>query len=108
MFPISDSNLVIRTRPFINITFICLCAAVFIYELVLGELGRLIFFYQFGLIPAELVHGANYDSLVIPGGTLSVITPISNWITMFTSMFIHGDWMHFATNMLFYGYLAII
>jgi membrane associated rhomboid family serine protease len=101
MFPISDSNIIRRSRPFINISIISLCAAVFIYELVLGDLGRAIFFYQFGLIPAELAHGANFESIVIPGGTLSVATPISNWATMFTSMFIHGDWMHFATNMLF-------
>ena len=101
MFPISDSDLITRSRPIVNWALIGLCAAVFLYELVIGELGRLIFFYQFGLIPAELSQGISYDSLLTPAGVLDIGSPIPNWATMFTSMFLHGDWMHFATNMLF-------
>ena len=101
MFPISDSDLTTRGRPIINLTLIGLCAAVFIYELVIGSSGRLIFFYQFGLIPAELAHGINFDTLRTPAGAFNIVSPIPNWATMFTSMFIHGDWMHFAFNMLF-------
>jgi len=101
MFPISDSDLFTRSRPVINLTLIGICAAVFIYELVIGATGRLAFFYQFGLIPSELTHGINYDTLTTPIGNLSINSPIPNWITLFTSMFIHGDWMHFMANMLF-------
>ncbi len=102
MFPISDSDLKTRSRPFVNVTLIALCAAVFIYELVIGESQRLIFFYQFGLIPKELTHGIDYGWLATPTGELvDISTPVANWATMFTSMFIHGDWMHFAVNMLF-------
>ena len=77
------------------------CAAVFIYELSIGASDRFTFFYQFGLIPAELAHGFNYDFLVMPEGTFDIASPVPNWATMFTSMFIHGDWMHFGFNMLF-------
>lgn len=101
MFPISDSDLTTRTRPMVNLTMIGLCAAVFIYELTIGELGRVIFFYQFGVIPAELVHGLNLAMLETPAGNFNIDSPIPAWMTMFTSMFIHGDWMHFAVNMLF-------
>ena len=64
-------------------------------------MGRVIFFYQFGVIPAELVHGLKLDSLRTPSGTFDITSPIPAWMTIFTSMFIHGDWMHFAANMLY-------
>ncbi len=101
MFPISDGDLTTRTRPVVNLTMIGLCAAVFIYELTIGELGRVIFFYQFGVIPAELVHGLNLAMLKTPAGNFNIDSPIPAWMTVFTSMFIHGDWLHFAVNMLF-------
>ena len=101
MYPLTDSDLTAHSRPVINLTLIGLCTIVFVYELVIGSSGRFIFFYQFGLIPAELAHGINYESLVTPAGTFDITSPIPNWATMFTSMFIHGDWMHFAFNMLF-------
>jgi len=102
MFPISDSELKRHRRPIVNITLIVLCAGVFIYELVMGSSERDIFFYQFGLIPDELAHGVNYTYGVMPDATsVDITTPLSNWLTLFTSMFIHGDWMHFAVNMLF-------
>ncbi len=101
MFPISDGDLTTRTHPIVNLTMIGLCAAVFIYELIIGEMGRFIFFYQFGVIPAELVHGLNLAMLKTPAGNFNIDSPIPAWMTMFTSMFIHGDWMHFAVNMLF-------
>jgi len=77
-----------------------ICAAVFIYELAIGSEAEL-FFYRFGLIPAELAHGADFRVLVMPGATFDITSPIPNWATLFTAMFIHGDWMHFAFNMLF-------
>lgn len=101
MLPLSDSDLITRSRPIINLTLIGLCTAVFIYELVIGPLPRVAFFYQFGLIPAELAHGISYSTLRTPAGTFNVISPIPTWATIFTSMFIHGNWMHFAVNMLF-------
>lgn len=101
MFPISDSDLKTRKRPVVNVTIIAICIIVFIYELVIGESGRIVLFHQFGLIPAELAHGVDYELLMTSTGTLDIASPVPNWATMFTSMFIHGDWMHCAVNMLF-------
>ncbi|MFC1870866.1 rhomboid family intramembrane serine protease [Chloroflexota bacterium] len=101
VFPVSDSDVKNRRLPFVNVTIIAFCAAVFIYELIIGDAGRFVFFYQFGLIPAELVHGISYDSLITPQGTFDITSPIPNLATMFSSMFLHGDWMHFASNMLY-------
>jgi membrane associated rhomboid family serine protease len=45
----------------------------------------------FGLRPAEILHGA----------VLAPETPGPVWITFFTSMFMHGGWLHIAGNMLY-------
>lgn len=101
MFPISDSDLRRRSFPFVNVTLIAACAVVFIYELTLSGISQDIFFYRFGLIPDELVGGRDYELLRTFHGYEGIATPGSNWITLFTSMFIHGNWMHFLGNMLF-------
>ncbi len=101
MFPISDSDLRTSRRPYVNVTIIVACALVFIYELVIGELNQSIFFYKFGLIPTEIAHGFDFGILETYGGTHDIATPIPNWATMFTSMFLHGGWLHFGSNMLF-------
>jgi membrane associated rhomboid family serine protease len=101
MFPISDSDLKTRSRPYVNVTIIILCALAFVYELAIGELEQSILFYKFGVIPNELVHDINYTVWPTSIGDFNIETPVSNWITMFTSMFLHGDWLHFGVNMLF-------
>jgi membrane associated rhomboid family serine protease len=101
MLPLSDSDLKTRSRPIVNLTLIGICAVVLFYELAIGASDREIFFYKFGLIPAELTHGFNYQLLRAPNGIFDISTPIPNWMTLFTSIFIHGDWLHFAGNMLF-------
>jgi membrane associated rhomboid family serine protease len=81
MFPLRDT---VRARsfPFINIALIGFNVLVFLFENYLGStrLDRLI--ELFGLIPAEL----------------SLFQP-QTWITLFTSMFIHGSWFHLISNM---------
>jgi len=120
MLPFSDGELKTRSFPTVNVSLIVVCTLVFIYELTLGGLDRDIFFFQFGLIPAELTKsldfswlsslglltnehliGENIKSLEASGYIIDVDSPISNYVTLFTSMFIHGDWMHFIGNMLF-------
>ena len=102
MFPISDSDLKTHRRPYVNVTIIILCAIVFIYELVIGDREQTILFFKFGAIANELAHGVDYGLWeTAPKEYVNIATPISNWTTMFTSMFLHGDWLHFGINMLF-------
>ncbi|MFO8101173.1 MAG: rhomboid family intramembrane serine protease [Dehalococcoidia bacterium] len=101
MFPITDSDLKRSSFPFVNIGLIVACAAVFIYELTLGGMSRDAFFYQFGLIPNELFHGISYEVLSTGTEQVDIESPVPTWATIFTSMFVHGDWMHFLFNMLF-------
>jgi membrane associated rhomboid family serine protease len=119
MLPISDGELKTLTFPIVNISLIVVCTLVFIYELTLGGIDKDIFFFQFGLIPAELTRDislrwlqvvgpippllleANPSLLESLGYYANIDSPIPSWATMFTSMFIHGGWMHFIGNMLF-------
>ncbi len=120
MLPFSDSDLKRNSFPYINISLIVICTSVFFYELLLGEFDTNLFFLKFGLIPSELVEGVNYSwlsnqglftngqlvgenikVLEAQGYIVNIESPIPAWATMFTSMFIHGGWMHFIGNMLF-------
>ena len=120
MIPINDSDLKRDTFPFVNISIIIACTAVFIYELTLGGLSKDVFFYQFGLIPHELFKGVDFSWLSSQGlltaeqlagentalleqqgYIIDIQSPVPTWATMFTSMFVHGDWMHFLFNMIF-------
>ena len=81
MIPLYDT---IRPRqfPFINWVLILSNAAIFWYELQLGEAALQNFIFTWGLIPAEL--SAN---------------PNGEWRTIFSSMFLHGGWFHILSNM---------
>ncbi|MBX2867119.1 MAG: rhomboid family intramembrane serine protease [Acidiferrobacterales bacterium] len=52
---------------------------------------------QFGAIPGSLVGSISYDT------SAELICPPTNqsWITVFTSMFMHGGWFHLIGNMWF-------
>jgi membrane associated rhomboid family serine protease len=81
MIPLYDT---IRARqfPFINWLLILSNAAVFWYELQLGESALDGFIFTWGLIPAELMTNPNGE-----------------WRTIFSSMFLHGGWFHLMSNM---------
>lgn len=81
MIPLYDT---IRPRrfPFINWLLILANAAVFWYELQLGENALQRFIFTWGLIPAELISN-----------------PQKEWLTVFTAMFLHGGWFHIISNM---------
>lgn len=111
MLPISDSDLQRRSFPYVNISIIVICTLVFLYELFVADQDS--FFYQFGLVPIELTQGIDLEFICgntiywdTPPGFSSALcddihTSSGNWTTMFSSMFMHGDIMHFAGNMLF-------
>jgi membrane associated rhomboid family serine protease len=66
-----------RTTPYTTITLIVLNAVVFLYQLTLGEQVNDFILY-FGLLPAAF-----------------------SWVAVFTSMFVHGGFLHVGGNMLY-------
>jgi membrane associated rhomboid family serine protease len=82
MFPIGDENRGIRSRPYVTYGILALNIVVFLYQLTLTQPDLERFFTDWGAVPAEISHG-------------------DNLITLITSMFMHGGWLHIAGNMLF-------
>lgn len=85
MLPLKD-NVQSEKIPFVNYALIALNVLAFFYELALGQ-GLNDFIYHFGLVPSWVtagVYGPRYE--ILP---------------FFTSMFLHGGWMHIIGNMLF-------
>src|SRR5215216_6346496 len=109
VFPLYDDNADRTTTPLVNYGIIALNIFVFV---VLQKLGSDTgFTYSFSTVPAEILQGTDIvtparvlehpvtgQRLLVPG--LSE-TPLSVYLTLFTSMFMHGGIAHIAGNMLF-------
>jgi membrane associated rhomboid family serine protease len=80
MFPIGDDNTQERTFPVVTYVLIALNVLFFLVELSGGDE----FIKQWAFIPARFS-----------------AAPGSNAVTILTSMFMHGGWMHLFGNMLF-------
>ena len=80
MFPIGDDDSAERTVPVVTYALIALNVLVFFLELSGGEP----FIERWSVVPRRLTQN--------PGG---------DFITVFTSMFMHGGWLHLGGNMLY-------
>ena len=87
MIPLSDENRTRRT-PVVSYALLGAIVLAFLWQLQAGNAAV----YAFGLIPARLVHGA----LLPPQ-----LEWAPAWATVFTSMFLHGGWMHLGGNLLY-------
>jgi membrane associated rhomboid family serine protease len=90
MFPLRDDNPVSIT-PVLTVALIAVNVLIFMYQVSLGP-GVEAFVYQYGSIPA-VVLGTRH----LPEG-LSAVPP---HLSLITSMFLHGGFMHLLGNMLF-------
>ncbi len=91
VIPIRDENPT-RRRSFVTLGVIGANVAVFVYQISLSPRAGERFAYGFGMIPALLFGEAELDP--------SIPAPAS-WLTILTSMFLHGGLMHVAGNMLY-------
>src|SRR5690606_19089615 len=89
--PIRDDNPHTVT-PFVNYAMLATCIAVFLWQVSLGGQRGQIAVLAYGFTPAHL-----FGRSVPPDGLPS----IPSTLTIFTSMFMHGGWMHLAGNMLY-------
>lgn len=93
MIPIKDYPGERRTFPWVMLTIVLVNVLVFIFELGVGDtdsLDRL--FLSAGIVPVEFTRG------VVVGPPPPFNMP---WVTLFTSMFLHGGLLHIASNMLY-------
>ena len=102
MFPIRDENPTIRTSV---ATFVIIAANVAVWILIQGlgsepTLAKSV--CQFGAIPGELLGTVRAGTRIPIGpGLACVLDGNPNWITVVTSMFMHGGWFHLLGNMWF-------
>lgn len=89
MFPLKDDNPT-HHPPILTIGLIAANVFVFLYQLTQGPAVEQ-FIWRFGFIPYELTHSAE----LTPSASFPVIG------SMFTSMFLHGGFMHLVGNMLY-------
>jgi membrane associated rhomboid family serine protease len=111
IFPLGDDNLDRRSVPVVNVVLIAINVIVFVFFQGMGTNDK--FTMAFSTVPAEIVSGTDLvtedrveqvptiegpQKVKIPG---LEPTPISVYLTLLTSMFMHGGIMHLAGNMWF-------
>ncbi len=109
LFPIGDDNRDRTITPFINYLLILVNIFVFVYFQDFGENEK--FTYKFSTVPEEIITGkdivtgeetyenpATGERFTMPG---LGATPITVYITLLTSIFMHGGFAHIFGNMLF-------
>jgi rhomboid family protein len=108
MFPIGDENERGHGPAFVTLAIIGLNVLVFLLLQGAGASQEgADFTYGFSAIPYEIVNGVDLtapEQIRIDGQTVEIPQepgPDPIWLTLFTSMFMHGSWLHLAGNMLF-------
>ena len=76
--PLRDISRRPAHRPFVTVAIIAINVFVFVLELLGGDA----FVQQWSVVPATIVAG-------------------QHWVTILTAMFMHGGWMHIIGNMVF-------
>ena len=91
MIPLRDDN-PSSTTPTVTIALIITCVVVFMWQFSLGPVRGQQIIYSLGVIPAVLLGQGQLHP------DLAIVPPA---LTMLTSMFMHGGWMHLIGNMLY-------
>jgi membrane associated rhomboid family serine protease len=109
VLPLYDDNTDRQITPWVNYAFIALNIFVFVVLQGIGTNEQ--FTYAFSTVPQEILTGHD----IVTAGRVAVDpvsgqrfllpglgeTPFSVYVTLFTSMFMHGGIAHIAGNMLF-------
>jgi membrane associated rhomboid family serine protease len=105
MFPLFDENEPGHGVAWVTFALIAINIAVFLLLQEAG--GDNAFTYGFSTVPFEITHGVDLlrPTQVTVGGETGLIPqapgPDPIYLTLLTSMFMHGGWLHLGGNMLF-------
>src|SRR5216110_1865769 len=109
LFPIADENIGCRPTPVVNYLLILVNVLVFVFLQGFGTNEK--FTSAFSTVPAEIITGkdiATRDRILVQPFTGQRMempglqpTPIPVYLTLITSMFMHGGFAHIFFNMLF-------
>ncbi|MEO0843883.1 MAG: rhomboid family intramembrane serine protease, partial [Cyanobacteria bacterium J06643_5] len=91
MFPLYDENPT-RITPYVTYGLIGINILVFLHQLSLSGPQLNQFFQLYAVVPRQL-------SISFAGGTVG--QPVAEWVTLFSSQFLHGGWWHLIGNMVY-------
>ena len=89
MLPIRD-NLQPQRVPWVTYGLIVLNTLIFAYQLGLPDYALERLYMLYGIVPARLSD---------PSWAYWQGFPAGGWLTLLTSMFLHGGWLHYLANM---------
>lgn len=90
VFPIGDDDSQLRGRHhLVTLALIVANVIVWLVQLSQGDIER--FVNMWSVVPLEYSRGADIPPEI----------PLPFWSTLFSSMFMHGSWMHLLGNMLY-------
>lgn len=93
LLPLHDDNPLRHIRfGYWTAGFIAACVLVFGYQALLPEREGMRFVFAYGAIPSVI-----FGRVALP----PELGSIPGWLSLITSMFLHGGFMHLAGNMLF-------
>jgi len=103
VIPIGDEDNAPPGFPVINVLLIAINLAVFLYQLVNPD-----FTNGYSAVPVEITTGRDLVGqfpITLPDGSMALVDeargPSPIWLTLISSMFMHGGWTHIGGNMLF-------
>jgi membrane associated rhomboid family serine protease len=112
MFPLRD-NIPSRTVPVITYSLIALCGSAFLLQILAGSKNELLI-ERFAMIPMRIAEPEDPILISTPEIVQTPIGPsqammvrellpaaVPEWLTLFTSMFLHGGWLHLLGNLWF-------
>jgi rhomboid family protein len=107
MFPLWD-DVPAQRVPVVNYAIIAFCVLAFLMQLGAPDDDESIV-REFGMIPVRLTHPEEKRALLqgrdseghLVREEISLESPVSPWLTLLTSMFLHGGLMHLVGNMWF-------
>ena len=91
MIPLHDDNPTTIT-PIVTIAFIVVCVLVFLYQVSLPDDAGELFVFQYGAIPSVV-----FGQAALP----AEMSEFPATLSLLTSMFLHGGWLHLIGNMLY-------
>lgn len=84
MIPIRDLNPT-RSTPWVTWLIMLACALVFLWQSLLPDAASRDFVFTYGLVPQRV----------------TLVSDFGAWVSFFTSMFMHGGWLHILGNLWF-------
>jgi membrane associated rhomboid family serine protease len=89
MIPLRDA-IPAQSFPAVTVLLITLNVLAFLYELSLGK-ALDVFIMQYGAVPLRFILAGRMDE----------VSTVERFLPIFTSMFLHGGWLHLGGNMLY-------